>query len=128
MQDGIQLTANRNTRGQFLPGGSPGRPKGARNKLAAQVFDDLFAHWSEPVSEDNPMPKGREALETMYREKPNEYVRAVLSVMPKELAVENVMTDITDEQLDELMARIRDHLLTARKADAADTDEEPKVH
>jgi hypothetical protein len=112
------MTVFRNTKGQFLPGGSTGRPKGARNKLAARVFEDLFAHWSEPVSKNNPMPKGREALETMYRDKPNEYVRAVLSVMPKELAVENVMTDINDEQLDELMARIREHLLTARKSDA----------
>ena len=115
----------RNNKGHFLPGASTGRPRGARNKLSARVFEDLFAHWTEPVSPTNPLPKGREALETMYRDKPNEYVRAVLSVMPKELAVENAMSDINDEQLDELMARIREHLLSARKSDA---DEESRVH
>jgi hypothetical protein len=35
------------------------------------------------------MTKGLAAMEMMYKEKPNEYVRAVLSVMPKELAIEN---------------------------------------
>jgi len=32
------VTVNRSTKGQYLPGGSPGRPKGARNRLAARVF------------------------------------------------------------------------------------------
>ena len=38
----------------------------------------------------------------------------------REIAIENVMADLDNEQLDELMAKIREHLLTGQKAD---TDE-----
>ena len=40
----------RNTKGQFQLGHSGGRPKGARNKLAAQVFEDILHHWCEPAA------------------------------------------------------------------------------
>jgi hypothetical protein len=60
------------------------------------------------------------ALEAMLREKPNEYVRAVLSVMPRELAIENVMADVSDEQLDTLMEKIREQLLSGRREAAED--------
>jgi hypothetical protein len=114
--------AVRNARGQFLPGGSPGRPKGARNRLAARVFEDVLAHWNEPVTPGGNLTKGLEALETMYREKANEYVRAVLSLMPKELAIESVMADMSDDQLDELMVKIRDALLTGKAGEVEEED------
>jgi hypothetical protein len=38
--------------------------------------------------------------------------------MPREIAIENVMADLDNEQIDELMAKIREHLLTGRKAEA----------
>jgi hypothetical protein len=53
------------------------------------VLEDLFAHWNESAAPGSNMTKGLAAMEMMYKEKPNEYVRAVLSVMPKELAIEN---------------------------------------
>jgi hypothetical protein len=101
----------RNAKGQFQQG-SPGRPRGARNRLAARVLDDLLAHWNEPTADGSNMTKGLAAMEMMYREKPNEYVRAVLSVMPKEFAIENFTAGMGVEDLDELMAKIRDVLLT----------------
>jgi hypothetical protein len=104
---------------KFQPGHS-GRSRGARNRLTVRVFEDILAHWNEPATDGSTNTKGRAALEIMLREKPNEYVRAVLSVMPREIAIENVMADLDNEQLDELMAKIREHLLTGRKAD---TDE-----
>jgi hypothetical protein len=58
------------------------------------------------------MTKGLAAMEMMYREKPNEYVRAVLSIMPKEFAIENFTVGMSVEDLDELMAKIRDALLS----------------
>jgi hypothetical protein len=105
---------------KFQSGHSGGRPKGARNRLTVRVFEDILAHWNEPATDGSMNTKGRTALEIMLREKPNEYVRAVLSVMPREIAIENVMADIDNQQLDEMMAKIREHLLTGRKADADD--------
>jgi hypothetical protein len=68
----------RNSKGQFQLGHSGGRPKGARNRLAAQVFQDILDHWTEPVSEGSELCKGPEALETLYKEKPgeNSFLRA----------------------------------------------------
>jgi len=53
----------RNTKGQFQLGHSGGRPKGARNKLAAQVFEDILHHWCEPAAPGSKLCKGAEALE-----------------------------------------------------------------
>jgi len=109
----------RNSKGQFQLGHPGGRPKGARNRLASRVLEDVLEHWSEPVSEGNPLPKGKEALETLYKEKPNEYVRAVLSVMPKEFAIENFTAGMSVDDIDELMAKIRDMLLSRESVSRA---------
>jgi hypothetical protein len=46
---------------------SKGRPRGARNKLASSVFNDVMAVWNEPVSEGNPLTKGKAAMLAMCR-------------------------------------------------------------
>jgi hypothetical protein len=106
----------RSSKGQFLLGnGGGGRPRGARNRLASHVFDDVLAHWNDPAAPGSSVTKGKEALETMYKEKPNEYVRAVLSLMPKELMIESTMSDMSDDQLDDLMVKIRDALVAGNR-------------
>src|SRR5215470_10951523 len=93
----------------FKPGQSgnlAGRPRGARNKLASRVLEDLIASWQK---------HGPVALEIAFREKPVEYVKAVLSMLPRELVFENTVTDLSDSQIDELLVRIRDQMLAARE-------------
>src|SRR3954447_20987793 len=70
----------RHSKGQFQLGHSGGRPKSARNKLAAQVFEDILHHWCEPAAPGSMLCKGAEALETLYKEKPGEYLRLTASV------------------------------------------------
>jgi hypothetical protein len=81
------------TKGQS--GNPAGRPKDTRNRLTKKVLEDILQHWNEldPVTKTT---KGLHALQRAYRDKPVEYVKAVLSVMPKELAIENVMADMSD--------------------------------
>jgi hypothetical protein len=112
------VTANRSTKGQYLPGGSPGRPKGARNRLAARVFDDLFAHWCEPAAPGGNMCKGQEALEALYKEKPGEYLRLTASVLPKEFVFESVVADLDDDQINDLLMALRQRMIEARTAPA----------
>jgi hypothetical protein len=79
----------RNTKGQFQLGHSGGRPKGARNRLAAQVFEDILRHWCAPAAPGSKLCKGAEALETLYKDKPGEYLRLTASVLPREFIFEN---------------------------------------
>jgi hypothetical protein len=88
-----------------------GRPRGARSRLFAQVFQDVLDHWNQPVEGRN-ISKGMAALEVMRKERPAEYVKAVLSIMPKELLLsDSTMADLNDEQVDTLLATLRKQVL-----------------
>ena len=99
-----------------------GRPRGARNRLTVRVFEDVLAHWNEPAIAGGNMSKGLEALETLFREKPGEYVRAVLSILPRELQIESVMSELSDHDLDEVMDKIKEALSAARSEAEAEQD------
>ena len=108
----------RSSKGQFQLGHSGGRPKGARNRLAAQVFEDILRHWCEPAAPGSKLRKGAEALEMLYKEKPGEYLRLTASVLPREFIFENVASDLDDEQIDELLLALRQRMIEARTAPA----------
>ena len=81
----------------FKPGqsGNPnGRPKGARSRLGeafiAALHDDFESH-------------GMETIARVREERPQDYMKVVASLLPKEFKIETV-TELTDEQLD---SRIR---------------------
>jgi Family of unknown function (DUF5681) len=87
---------------QFRPGQSgnaAGRPKGSRNKLSEEFFQDLYDVWKA---------FGKPALETMAMLYPAEFVRLVASLMPKEpeaTITPVVMERMSNAQLDALIAR-----------------------
>jgi len=76
-----------------------GRPKGSRNKLGeafiSAMHDDFVQH-------------GAAVIETVRIEKPDQYLKVVASILPKEL---NIKTDafdgISDEQLAALVVAAR---------------------
>lgn len=70
-------------------GNPKGRPKGSRNKLSERCIDDLHADWLE---------HGASAIVRMREERPHEYVKAVVSILPREVKIEHT-DDMTDEQL-----------------------------
>jgi transcriptional regulator CtsR len=93
---------------RFVPGHTVrgGRPAGVRTKLNTSFLEDLLAEWRE---------HGRGALRIMRVEEPAAFARLVASTLPKEFTIENVMTDITDEQLDDVIVRLKEQMLTARE-------------
>jgi hypothetical protein len=108
---------NRRSNGTFGFGGGPGRTKGTRNRLAAKVFEDIFAHWCEIEStNDDNKCKGQVALELLYRERPGDYLRLTASVLPREFIFENATAELDDEQIDELLMALRQRMMEQRAA------------
>jgi hypothetical protein len=100
--------SDRRPNGTFLPGQSPGRPKGARNRLHSSFLYAL----AEDFERD-----GAAAIKICRIEEPSKYVQIVASLMPRELEVEHqsVVSDLDDAQLDDLILQIRQHLLAKRE-------------
>ncbi len=74
--------------GRFLRGttGLPGRPKGARNKLAEVMIDDLYRDWKE---------HGIEAIREVRETRPADYLKIVAMVVSKcvDLSMDDEMRD-----------------------------------
>ena len=74
-------------------GNAKGRPKGSRNKLAEE-FRDLYETWTTV---------GVDALKRAAENKPMEFCKMVASLLPKEVAIKNELSEYTDEQLAALL-------------------------
>ncbi|MES3084959.1 DUF5681 domain-containing protein [Sphingomonas faeni] len=86
---------------KFEPGksGNPaGRPAGARAKLGEAFVAELLADF---------LKYGRDAIERVRAEKPDQYLKVIASLLPKDI---NLSTAPSDEDLtdDELRQRIRE--------------------
>jgi hypothetical protein len=106
---------------KLFAAGHGGRPKGARDtrtRLTAQVFEDILAHWNEPIEEGSDRRKGPEALELCFKETPGEYLRLTASVLPKEFTFEAITSELDVGQIDELIMMLRARLLEARSSPA----------
>ena len=86
--------------GRFVPGvsGNPaGKPKGARTKLGEQFLSALQEDFEA---------NGVAAIQKVRETKPQDYLRVIASLMPKDLNLNiNNLDDATD---DELVQRLRD--------------------
>jgi hypothetical protein len=91
----------KNEKGQFVTGhiGGPGRPKGSRNKLGEDFVAALHADFQE---------NGAAVIQTVRSEKPDQYLKVIASVIPKEFHVKDVsLEDMSDDELVELLAAVR---------------------
>lgn len=80
--------------------GNPGRPKGSRNKLGEAFLEALHEDFTK---------HGVTAIETVRSEKPDQYLKVIASILPKELNVNVNDTDaMTDDELIERVRRLDD--------------------
>jgi hypothetical protein len=91
----------------FKPGGG-GRPAGVCNRFSHAFLTDFLADWEQ---------HGAAAIKTVRVRDPGCYLRTAAAILPKEqeLMVETMTTGLTAEERAEMIAALRQHLLTVRQ-------------
>jgi SepF-like predicted cell division protein (DUF552 family) len=95
---------------KFQPG-NPGRPKGSRNRLHKDVLDayaeDFATH-------------GKDVIHVLRVEKPVEWLRLAVQLLPKEFTIEDVGTvqQLDDTELDALIEGLRSKHAEGKKLDS----------
>jgi len=80
-------------------GNPAGRAKGSRNKLGEAFIEAMHADFME---------HGTQVIETVRVEKPDQYLKVIASILPRELHVKDEsLGDMTDEQLMDVLAAVR---------------------
>ena len=95
MSDGAILSGEkRDEHGRFIiPPVSPGRPKGSRNKLAEAFTQAMH---------DDFMEHGPKVIETVRVEKPDQYLKVIASLVPKDVNLNvNNLDELSDAELAE---------------------------
>ncbi len=77
-------------------GNPAGRPKGARSKLGEAFLEALHNDFQE---------HGVATIAKVREEKPDQYVKVVASLLPKEIKIE-AASELTDEQLDQRIRQL----------------------
>jgi hypothetical protein len=79
--------------------------------FSRKFFSDVLNHWNETIEGRN-ISKGMAALEVMRKERPSEYVKTVVSLLPKELLLgDSTLADLDDGQIDALLMTLRKQVL-----------------
>ena len=100
------------TAGTFVPGDPRcGRPKGSRTRITNSFFAMLEKVWDEP----HPVKDGLARLEAAYRIALEEEPGRTLSwtvdrVIPREVKLEPVTSELSDGELDDMILRLREQL------------------
>jgi hypothetical protein len=87
--------------------GAAGRPKGSRTRLSGAFLSALAADFEE---------HGMEAIRITRIEHPDQYVKIVASLMPREFTLEdNRMTELSDTELDFVIEYAKRQLASKRE-------------
>lgn len=78
-----------------------GKPVGARNKLQGDFMRELA---------DDFAANGKDAIIACRTDKPEQYIRIIASLMPKELEVKRPLEELTDDELAAGVAALQRYL------------------
>jgi hypothetical protein len=66
------------------------------------------------------MSRGVATLEVLFKEEPATYAKLVVSLLPKDIQLETAVSDVSDDQLETAMEKIKEHLIAVRKEEDDD--------
>jgi hypothetical protein len=89
---------------KFLPSTA-----GTKRALTNKVLREIFDHWNE-VEEKTGKTRGQMTLTHLFRSEPGNYARLIASLLPRDLIVENKLAEIDDDQIDEMIFRMRERI------------------
>jgi hypothetical protein len=89
----------------FKPGGG-GRPAGVRNRFSHAFMSDFLADWEK---------YGATAIKSVRMTDPATYLRVGAAILPRELMVETMTTGLAAEERAEMIAMLKQHLLTRQQ-------------
>ena len=105
---------------QFKPGnqiGAAGRPKGVRNKLDSHAYACALAHVQHkrgaPPPEEYALTSLWIALDTTLKTQPAQYVKSILSMLPKEVQMDYTVTRLSE--IDKLISAFEDQIALAEE-------------
>lgn len=86
MSDAERPKPEQDQKGRFVAGnsGNGGRPKGARAKLGEAFMEAMRSSFEE---------RGAEAIEAVINDKPDQYLKVIASLMPKQLDLDEETAD-----------------------------------
>ena len=106
----------------FQPGqsGNPkGRAPGSRNKLGEAFIEALYADFQE---------HGVETIAKVREEKPDQYLKVVASLMPRDLNINvSPYEDWTDDELVAAIRSLNEQIIAAREAEEGEMPEPDQV-
>ena len=84
---------------QGQSGNPKGRKPGSKQKLADAFVDDMYTAWKT---------RGRAAIEQVIDERPHEFIKAVASLMPKEVTIRTeIVQELSDDELFAALSALR---------------------
>jgi hypothetical protein len=90
---------------------------GVRRQLTNQVLREIFTHWCE-VEPGAKGTRGKLILDHLFRTEPTQYAKLVAALLPRDLLIESTVGEMDDDQIDDVIARIKERLLDARAEEA----------
>ena len=124
----MEVKPEQDEKGRFISGNiGGGRPKGARAKLGEAFIEALHQSFQD---------RGVEAIEKVIDEKPEQYLKVIASLMPKDvnLNISDDTGDMTDDELAERIKRLTASVapfLDRRAGEASEATvapQSPRVH
>src|SRR5262245_40088597 len=95
----------------FKSGHSIGRPKGSRNKLDKHVYELVLSHVKHKIGDPAPPEYAQTslwaALSITLVERPNEYLRQIISMLPKQVELEHAASSLDDDELEHMIVELR---------------------